>query len=49
MTAEQLFTLTPVTHAMAIAWGKYNIKPQIPTAYEILERIYYAKKTRSFH
>jgi hypothetical protein len=35
--------LHPIAHAVAIAYGQYHLKPQIPTFYELLERLRYGK------
>jgi hypothetical protein len=37
--------LHPIAHAVAIAFGQYQLKPQIPTFLELLERHRYYGKT----
>ncbi len=39
MTPEQLFPLTQINHAIAIAYGKFIDKAQIPTRYELMEML----------
>jgi len=37
MTPDQLYPLTQINHAIAIAYGKFIDKAQIPTRYELVE------------
>lgn len=41
------YPLTPIAHAVAIAYGQYHAKPQIPTVYEVLRRLLNDQKTGS--
>jgi hypothetical protein len=50
MTAQDHFPLNPIAHAVAIAYDKFEAKPQIPTFFELLERRkHYAKSTWTLH
>jgi hypothetical protein len=47
MKPEDIFPLTPVADLVARAWGKFTPQAQIPTVYDVLRRLYNAKKTWS--
>lgn len=46
MRPEDIFQLTPVAHAVAIAYGKYTDRPYIKNIPKLIERLYNGKTKR---